>query len=128
MSLHGRDKRLGSLGQLDQMHPAGHVAVGDARRSELLRAAQRGRSRRYHEPKLADVTAQAPREFLHVVGALRQRRLLAQHERHRLRRGYRLISLHTGRRHGAVGPPAAAIAETGFPIQDQREMHDTTPE
>lgn len=73
MNLHGRDKILRGLGQLDQMHPAGHVAVGDTRRGEVLRAAQRGRPWRYHDPKFVDVTTKAPCEVLHVIGDLRQR-------------------------------------------------------
>lgn len=125
--LYGRDECLSGLGQLDQMHPARHVTVGHACRSELLRAAQRRGSRWYDEPELADVTAQAPREFLHVAGALRQWRVLVEHERHRLCRGHRLISLHVSQPHGEVTPLALVIAVTGFPMQDQREAHDTTP-
>lgn len=127
MSFHGRDKRLGDLGQLHQMHPAGRVADRDARRSELLRTVQRRRSRRYDGPELADVTAKTLREFLHITDALRQRRVLVQHERHRLRRGHWLISLHIDRPHGEVEIlPVTAIA-TGCPMSDQRETHETTP-
>lgn len=73
MSLHGRHECLSGLGQLDQMHPARHVPVGDTCRSELLRGAQCRDARRYEGPELSDVTAKAPREFLHVAEALRQR-------------------------------------------------------
>lgn len=37
VGLHGSDKVLRRLGQPDQMNPAGHVAIGEAARTELLR-------------------------------------------------------------------------------------------
>lgn len=93
MGLHGRHELLGRLGQSDQMHPAGHVAVGDRSRAELLRAAQCWLLLGHHDAESIDVTAQTPREVYNIGGGLRQRRTLVQHERHCLRRGHRLIAL-----------------------------------
>lgn len=126
VSLHDRDECLCGLGQADQMHPAGHVTVRDALRSDLLRRAQRGRSRRYEEPKLADVTAKALGEFLHVAGALRQRRVLVQHERHRLRRSRRPIALRNECGADTALPPQGN-ARVSIPTGRQRQAHDTTP-
>ncbi len=126
MSLYGRNECLSGLGQLDQMNPARHVPVGDACRSELLRAAQCCGSRRHDGPELSDVTAKAPCKFFHVADALRQRRLIVQHERHRLCCSHRLIPLDLGRFQGEVGQFASTIAVTGL-MQEQREAHDTTP-
>lgn len=72
------------------------------------------------------MATQAPREFLHISSALRQRRVLVHHKRHRLRCGHRLILLRTQRDGDAI-PPALANALTGFPAGSQRETHDTTP-
>lgn len=126
MSLYGRNECLSGLGQLGQMNPARHVPVGDACRSELLRAAQCCGSRLHDGPELSDVTAKAPCKFFHVADALRQRRLIVQHERHRLCGSHRLIPLDLGRFQSEVGQFASTIAVTGL-MQEQRGAHDTTP-
>lgn len=125
MGFHGRHELLGCLGQSDQMDPAGHVALGHPGRAEQLRAAQRRLSGRHHDAESVDVTAQTPREVLHVGGGLRQRRVLVQHERHRLRRGHCLIALRPRLDDDSI--PLVGANATGVPAGSQREAHDTTP-
>ncbi|QEV04898.1 hypothetical protein CP972_03560 [Streptomyces prasinus] len=72
------------------------------------------------------MTPQTPREVFHVGSGLRQRRFLVQHERHRLRRGRRLIA-----------PPDWLVSDASLPAGrgaltvrlpwSQRKAHDTTP-
>lgn len=126
VSLRGRDESLSGLRQLHQMHPPGQVPVGNAHRSELLRTVQHRISRRYDSPELADVTAKTQHEFLHIADALRQRRVLVQHERHRLRRSRRPIAL-PARLGIDTALSALGTARACIPTGSQRQTHDTTP-
>lgn len=65
-----RDELLRRFGELDQVHPAGHVALGDAVRAEPLRAQQDGGARRGSCSQLGNVTAQTANEVLHISSAL----------------------------------------------------------
>ncbi|QDN91301.1 hypothetical protein FNV62_40795 [Streptomyces sp. RLB3-17] len=71
------------------------------------------------------MTAQTANEVLHIRSALGQRRIIAQHERHRLRRGHHVITLRRPL-HGD-GPSPSAPALDVSSARDQRKTHDTTP-
>lgn len=70
VGLHGSDKVLGCLGQPDQMDPAGHVAIGEAARAELLRTEQGRLLRRRQGSGLADVSSQPQCAVLHIGGSI----------------------------------------------------------
>lgn len=73
------------------------------------------------------MTAQKTNEVLHIGSAHGQRRILAQYERHSLRRGHHVIALRR-RHHGdGLSPPMSAYELAVASARVQRKAHDTTP-
>lgn len=105
------------------MHPAGQMALREPDRAELLRTEQGRLLRRHQGSELVDVPSQPQDEVLHIGGGLGHRGVLAQHERHRLRRGHRLVTPGTR----ITESPALTTALAERPARGQRETHDTTP-
>ncbi|AVV47941.1 hypothetical protein C6376_37345 [Streptomyces sp. P3] len=73
------------------------------------------------------MAAQKANEVLHIGSALGQWRILAQHQRHRLRRGHHVIARR--RRHLSDGrsPPALSHGLVAVSVRVQRKAHDATP-
>lgn len=118
---------LGGLGEPDQVHPARHIAQGDALGAKLPRTQQGGNTRGGRCAQLGNVAAQEANEILHVGSALRQWRIFAQYQRHRLQRGHHVITLPRRRVSDVRLPRWGTHELAAFWVRVQRKAHATTP-